>query len=123
MARILIIEDNLDIRENTVEILELDGHHVMVADNGKIGYEVAVEKHPDLILCDIMMPLMNGMEVLQRLKDNANTVEIPFVFFTANTEKKDVQAGLSLGARAYIEKPFDAAELLAVVRKILGTEK
>src|SRR5574337_1985274 len=91
MATILIIEDNSDIRENTTEILELEGHRVETAVDGIAGRAIAREKLPDLILCDIMMPGLNGYDVLLELKNNASTAGIPFIFVTANAEKKSRQ--------------------------------
>lgn len=114
---ILVIEDNEEIRENTVELLELEGFKVRVATDGRSGLESALSDPPHLILCDIMMPELSGHEVLVELKRNGHTAEIPFIFFTANFENRDVNAGMKLGANGYISKPFDANTLLQEIRK------
>lgn len=115
MKRILVIEDNMELRENTVEILQLEGYEVLMADNGTTGAEIAFAEKPDLIFCDIMMPGMDGYTVLYLLGKNRNTMNIPFIFLTARTEKSDVQKGLGLGATNYLIKPFTDAELLSAV--------
>jgi len=120
MKTVLVIEDNLDIRENTCELLELEGYKVLFADNGKTGLILATENKPDIILCDIMMPEANGYEVFDELKDNATTSAIPFIFLTASVEKKDIQAGLDMGANGYIQKPFDPKELFEVISSCIG---
>lgn len=119
MKTILIIEDNRDIRENTVEILQLKGYNVFSASNGKTGLDLAKEILPHVILCDIMMPEMNGYEVLQGLKNNNNTQHIPFVFLTASVERKDVENGLGMGAQGYIRKPFETEELFEIISGLL----
>lgn len=119
MARILIIEDNTDIRENMVEILELEGYEVITAHNGQAGLAVARTEVPDLILCDVMMPVMDGHEVLKALHEHDPGSKIPFVFVTANAEKKEMIAGLEMGAHGYIRKPFEIHELLAEVARCL----
>jgi CheY-like chemotaxis protein len=115
MKTILFLEDNLEIRENTAEILELEGYRVISALNGKIGFEMAKEQKPDLILCDIMMPEMNGYEVFDNLKKIVETSTIPFIFITASAEKSEVQKGLNMGAIGYIRKPFTDNELLETI--------
>lgn len=115
MKNILIIEDNLEVRENTAEILELAGYKVFTAENGKVGVEVAIEEKPDLILCDIMMPVLDGYGVLHLLTKNPETAAIPFIFLTAKAEKSDYQKGMGMGADGYIAKPFDDTELLNAV--------
>lgn len=119
MATILVIEDNLEIRENITEILELESYTIISAINGKKGLELAKEKLPDLILCDIMMPEMNGYEVFNGLKEDVSTRSIPFVFVTASVEKKEIQAGFDMGAAGYIRKPFDNDELLQTIQTCL----
>jgi len=116
MKTILLIEDNDDIRENTCELLELEGHKVILALNGKSGLILATEHLPDLVLCDIMMPEADGYEVFNALKANAATRHIPFIFLTASAEKKDVAAGLQMGASGYIRKPFEPDELFEAIR-------
>lgn len=115
MRKILIIEDNEDIRENLGEILELAGYHSITAENGKTGVELAEKEVPDLIICDIMMPVLDGYGVLHILSKKPKTADIPFIFLTAKTEKSDFRYGMNLGADDYITKPFDKAELLNVI--------
>ena len=115
MQKILVIEDNLDVRENIVEILELSNYEVVEAPNGKEGVKAAKNEHPDLILCDIMMPEMDGYEVLYMLGKDPNTSTIPFIFLTAKSEKSDFRQGMSLGADDYLTKPFDDMELLKAI--------
>lgn len=117
--RILVIEDNLEIRENLAEILELDGYEVMTADDGFDGASKAQKMLPDLILCDIMMPNLDGYGVLHILSRNPETLPIPFIFLTAKAEKADVRRGMSLGADDYIVKPFDETDLLTTVENKL----
>jgi len=115
MKTILLIEDNKDMRENIVEILNLANYDVLATNNGKDGVRLAKEKKPDLIVCDIMMPELDGYEVLYLLSQNASTADIPFIFLTAKTEKKDVRKGMSMGADDYITKPFEGMDLLAAI--------
>jgi CRP/FNR family transcriptional regulator, polysaccharide utilization system transcription regulator len=115
MKRILIIEDNADVRENTAEILELSNYEVITAENGKEGVKLASEALPDLIVCDVMMPELDGFGVLRILTQNPVTAQIPFIFLTAKTEKIDFRKGMSLGADDYITKPFDDVELLNAI--------
>jgi len=119
MKTILLIEDNNDIRENTCELLELDGYRVILAVNGKSGLILALEHRPDLVLCDIMLPEADGYEVFRGLKANAATRSIPFVFLTASAEKKEMAAGLEMGASGYIRKPFDPEELFQTIQQCL----
>lgn len=120
MKTVLLIEDNFEIRENTTELLELEGYAVLEATNGKLGLELAKEKHPDIILCDVMMPEMDGYEVLTQLKKDNNTSGIPFIFLSANTEKKDIQTGMNLGACGYLNKPFTLQELIKELKRCLS---
>jgi CheY-like chemotaxis protein len=120
---ILIIEDNNDIRENLCEMLELKGYGVLVAVNGKIGLDLAKEKKPDIILCDILMPQMDGYNVFTGLKDNPDTMDIPFIFITGSAEKKEIEMGLSIGADGYISKPFDETELFESIERCLSAKK
>ena len=113
--KILIIEDNNDIRESSTEILELAGYKVLQASNGKIGVELAQKHLPDLILCDIMMPELDGYGVLYLLSKNQNTENIPFIFLTAKTERSDMRKGMEMGADDYLTKPFDDIELLNAI--------
>lgn len=115
MKRILLIEDNLDVRETTTEILELAGYHVITASNGKTGVELAQKEKPDLIICDIMMPELDGYGVLHILNKNTETSGIPFIFLTAKTEKTDIRKGMNLGADDYLTKPFNDTDLLNAI--------
>lgn len=112
---ILVIDDNTDIRENTAEILELAGYKTYTAENGKQGVEVAVREKPSVIVCDIMMPELDGYGVLHLLRKNPDTQNIPFIFLTAKTERGDFRKGMEMGADDYITKPFEDIELLNAV--------
>lgn len=115
MKKILLIEDNEDIRNNTAEILELANYKVIIAENGKVGVEKAIQENPDLIICDIMMPVLDGYGVLHTLHKNEKVMNTPFIFLTAKTERNDLRRGMELGADDYITKPFSATELLNAV--------
>jgi CRP/FNR family cyclic AMP-dependent transcriptional regulator len=119
MKKILLIEDNDDIRENTAEILEMSNYHVFTAKDGKEGVEVALREIPDLIICDIMMPELDGYGVLHILQRNNDTRNTPFIFLTAKTERTDFRKGMELGADDYITKPFNGTELLNAVESRL----
>ena len=115
MKKILLIEDNPEVRENTSEILALANYEVLVAENGRIGVELAQREKPDLIICDIMMPELDGYGVLHILSKNEQTGAIPFIFLTAKTEKTDIRKGMNLGADDYLTKPFDDTDLLNAI--------
>lgn len=115
MKSILVIEDNLEVRENIAEILELANYRVLTAANGKQGVEQAKRTIPDLIICDVMMPELDGYGVLHLLAKSEETAVIPFIFLTAKTEKNDIRKGMNLGADDYLTKPFDDVELLDAV--------
>src|ERR1700758_5357272 len=119
MKTILLIEDNKDVRENTTEILELANYKVIQAENGKQGVEEAQKHKPDLIICDIMMPVLDGYGVIHLLNKNAETASIPFIFLTAKSERVDFRKGMEMGADDYITKPFDDTELLRAVESRL----
>ena len=119
MANILLIEDNDDMRENTSEILTLAGHHVETASNGKEGVIKAQLKTPELIICDIMMPELDGYGVLHMLNRDPNTNHIPFIFLTAKADRADVRKGMELGADDYVTKPFSPRELNARIKAVL----
>lgn len=120
MKKILVVEDNTEVRENLAEILELSGYDVLAAEDGTVGVEWALEHQPDLILCDVMMPKLDGFGVLNILSKRSETADIPFVFLTAKAEKSDFRRGMNLGADDYITKPFYKDELLAVVEMRLN---
>lgn len=117
--KILLIEDNADMRENTSEILELADYEVLTASNGKEGVEKAKKELPDLIICDIMMPELDGYGVLFMLSKGADTAKIPFIFLTAKSEKSDFRKGMELGADDYLTKPFEEMELLNAIESRL----
>lgn len=116
---ILVIEDHDDIRESTAEILELAGYTVFTAPEGKTGVEMALEHLPNLVLCDIMMPVMDGYGVLYLLGKNPKTASIPLIFITAKAERADLRKGMEMGADDYITKPFDDMELLNAIESRL----
>jgi CRP-like cAMP-binding protein/DNA-binding NarL/FixJ family response regulator len=115
MKTILLIEDDTDMRENIAEILELASYRVVRAGNGKRGVELARRDPPDLILCDIMMPELDGYGVLLMLSKIPATAEVPFIFLSAKAERSDVRRGMELGADDYLTKPFEESELLNAV--------
>ncbi len=119
MKKILLIEDNTEIRENMSEILELSGYQVFTAPDGKQGVSAAVSNMPDIIICDIMMPVLDGYGVIHMLQKNADTRNIPFIFLTAKAERDEVRKGMSLGADDYITKPFNGTELLNAIESRL----
>lgn len=119
MKRILLIEDNKDVRENTAEILKLSKYHVITAKNGKEGVELAQTEKPDLIICDIMMPILDGYGVLHMLSKSDETSGIPFIFLTAKAERGDFRKGMEMGADDYLTKPFDDVELLNAIESRL----
>jgi len=115
MKTVLIIEDNLEIRENTAEILELTGFRVLSSEDGHHGIALAIDEKPDVILCDIMMPDINGYQVIKELKDNPETSAIPFIYVTASGEKSEIKRAMDMGAYGYIRKPFDPDKLVQLV--------
>lgn len=119
MKKILLIEDNDIIRNNTAELLELSNYRVEVAENGKTGVEKALKNYPDLIICDIMMPVMDGYGVLYAIHKNEALKHTPFIFLTAKTERTDFRKAMDMGADDYISKPFTATELLTAVESRL----
>src|ERR1700741_3326710 len=119
MKKILLIEDNKDIRENTAEILKLAQYDVITARNGKEGVEMAQKEKPDLIICDIMMPVLDGHGALHLLSKNEETSGIPFIFLTAKAERSDFRKGMEMGADDYLTKPFDDVELLNAIESRL----
>ncbi len=112
---ILLIEDDKIVRENTAEILEFADYHVSMANDGKMGVELAKKEIPDLIVCDIMMPKLDGYGVFQILSKNQKFKHIPFIFLTAKTNHSDIRKGMELGADDYITKPFEESELLSAI--------
>jgi len=119
MKKILIIEDNDDIREGTAEMLDLAAYQTFTAKNGKVGVDLAIKHIPDLILCDIMMPELDGYGVLYLLQKNPQTAAIPFIFMTAKAERADMRKGMEMGADDYLTKPFDDVELFNAIESRL----
>lgn len=119
MKKIAVIEDNNEMRENIAEILDLADYNVVTAANGKLGVELVKKELPDLIICDIMMPELDGYGVLYYLSKIPATSAIPFIFLTAKTERTDMRKGMNMGADDYISKPFDEMELLAAIESRL----
>jgi CRP-like cAMP-binding protein/FixJ family two-component response regulator len=115
MRKLLVIDDHDDIRENIAEILALAGYEVFTAENGKRGVETALKETPELVICDIMMPELDGYGVLHLLRKNDATINTPFIFLTAKTERTDFRKGMEMGADDYITKPFDDIELLNAI--------
>ena len=113
--RILVIEDNREVRENIAEILTLSDYTVVTANNGIMGVEAALKEPADLIICDIMMPQLDGYGVLHLLGKHKETRDIPFIFLTAKSEKSDFRKGMEMGADDYLTKPFDGIELLNAI--------
>jgi len=120
MKKILVIEDNTEVRENIIDILLISGYEVLDAPDGKAGVEIALQEKIDLVLCDIMMPVLDGYGVLQLLNNSKESQDIPFIFLTAKSEKSDMLQGMNLGADDFITKPFDGDELLNAIGKRLA---
>ncbi|RYY20887.1 MAG: response regulator, partial [Cytophagaceae bacterium] len=115
MSTILLIEDNQLIRENTAQLLELSGYAVQTAENGELGVQLALATRPDLVVCDIMMPVLDGYGVLQIFNQHPQLLRVPFIFLTAKTDLADQRRGMALGADDYLSKPFKKADLLSAV--------
>lgn len=122
MKKILIIEDQPDVRENIDAILELEGYEVMMAEDGEMGIEMATHHHPDLILCDVMMPKLDGFGVVQALRQNPITSTIPLIFLTAKADRLSLRQGMDLGADDYLTKPFTIDELINAVTARLSKQ-
>lgn len=120
MKTILLIEDDRALRENTEELLELSGYSMITAPNGKIGIQMAKEKLPDIIVCDIMMPEVDGYGVLKDLSSDKSTKHIPFIFLSAKTEHKEIRRGMDLGADDYLTKPFEEEDLINAIESRLA---
>ncbi len=118
--RILVIEDEETVRKNLVRLLDLEGYRVEEAANGAEGVAAALSRKPDLVICDIGMPGLNGFGVLARLRAEPATAGIPFVFLTASAEAQDESTGYKLGADEYVVKPFDTTILTALIRHKLS---
>jgi len=119
MKKILVIEDEPEMRRNLTTILRLEKFRPLSAENGRVGVELAKKENPDLILCDVMMPELDGYGVLAALRAETETVAIPFIFLTAKGEKPEIRAGMNLGADDYLTKPVAKPDLLAAIRSRL----
>lgn len=117
---ILIIEDQAPMRRNIALMLEMEGHETLTAENGKIGLKLALEKRPDLILCDVMMPEMDGYGVVQALREEKSMAAVPFIFLTAKSDSMDHRIGMNFGADDYLTKPIIRDDLLAAVQARLS---
>ncbi|NMG08078.1 hybrid sensor histidine kinase/response regulator [Brasilonema sp. UFV-L1] len=115
MYKILVIEDEISVRQNLLELLTYEDFNVISAENGQIGVKLAQEEIPDLILCDVMMPGLDGYGVLNILRQQPTTATIPLIFLTAKSDKASFRQGMKLGADDYLTKPFTRAELLAAI--------
>lgn len=120
MKTVLLIEDDTALRENTAELLELSDYHVITSPNGKMGIATAIKEKPDIIICDIMMPEVDGYGVLEALSQDRSTNQIPFIFLSAKTEHKEIRKGMDLGADDYLTKPFEEEELLSAIESRLA---
>lgn len=119
MRTILIIEDNLDVRENLEEILEIYGFKSISAENGELGVAAYFKHQPDLIICDIAMPVKNGYEVLEELSTHLKETKTPFMFLTASAQEKEIAKGRASKADAYLVKPYQVDELIEVIKNLL----
>ena len=123
MKKILVIEDEPEMRRNIATILRLEKFHALAAENGRLGVALAKQEKPDLILCDVMMPELDGYAVLQALREDAALVTTPFIFLTAKGEKTDVRSGMNLGADDYLTKPVAKADLLKAIKTRLKRQE
>ncbi len=120
MTKILIIEDEESVRENILDLLEAEGFDTITAANGRIGLQLALYEDPDIVVCDLMLPEIDGYSVLTALREQPFTATMPFIFLTARSSRVDFYQGMDLGADDYLTKPFTRAELLsAVTRRLL----
>lgn len=123
MPTLLVIEDNRVIRENTSELLEMEGYIVIAATNGNDGFRKIKDFRPDLIICDVLMPEMGGLDLLAKLGLHKQLKTIPLIFYSARSEKRDINSAMEMGAYDYIVKPSDLQDLLASIRKCLESRK
>lgn len=123
MSKILIIEDQPQMRRNLAFILEMEQFEVIVAENGRQGIELARQQQPDLIICDVMMPEQDGYAVLQTIRAEKPTANVPFIFLTAKGDKPDVRQGMNLGADDYLTKPVERGDLLTAVQTRLARRR
>lgn len=123
MARILVIEDEAPIRANLLRFLGLEGHELFEAENGQVGLEMARKLRPDLILCDMMMPVLDGVEVLDGLRADPSIARTPFIFLTAGASREQVERGLQHGASAYVTKPFIMGDVRGLIARHLAAKR
>ncbi|NEQ07391.1 MULTISPECIES: response regulator [unclassified Moorena] len=122
MNKILVIEDEIFIRENLIELLEIEGFDAQGAENGVEGVQLVQQEPPDLILCDVMMPELDGYGVLQALRQDPATAKIPFMFLTASADRSNIQKIRELGIHDYILKPFNVDKFLDVISNRLAEQ-
>jgi CheY-like chemotaxis protein len=120
MAKILVIEDEGPIRNNLERLLRAEGYAVVTAENGVLGVRAAARERPDLVLCDVLMPEMDGYGVLAALRQSVETARIPFIFLTASADRADRRLALEHGADEYITKPFKLQDVLAAIKRRLS---
>ena len=118
MKRILLIEDNHSLREEILNVLELEGYEVVTAENGRIGLERLAESVPDLVVCDLMMPDMDGYETIQAIRGNPATQTLPVILLTARDDDTCKAKGMDVGADDYVTKPFKIPDLLRALEAI-----
>ncbi len=119
MKSILVIEDEAPLRESLVDILQFENFTVFEAENGLEGIRVARDRKPDLIICDVAMPELDGFAAVEELRQDPETAAIPVIFLTANTDEDSIRRGVELGAAAYLPKPFTFCELLSAIHALL----
>ncbi len=122
MNKILVIEDEEFIRDNLIELPEIEGFQAIGAENGFVGVQLAKESQPDLILCDVMMPELDGYGVLSALREDSATAAIPFMFLTASADRNNLQKIRSMGMNDYILKPFNIDKFLAAITNRLDSQ-
>ena len=123
MPTVLVIEDEAPLRANLARILSAEGYQVVVAADGDEGVQHVRETRPDAVICDILMPRLDGFGVLAALRSRPETAAIPFIFLTASADKVDLARGLQSGANEYVTKPFKIADLLAAVKRLLPKDE
>jgi|SRR5688572_6137693 len=123
MPTVLVIEDEAPLRANLARILSAEGYQVVVAADGDEGVQRVRETRPDAVICDILMPRLDGFGVLAALRSRPETAAIPFIFLTASADKVDLARGLQSGANEYVTKPFKIVDLLAAVKRLLPKDE
>lgn len=118
--KILVIDDNPDLRDMLTGLLSVKGYTVLTARDGEVGVATAAEEHPDLVICDIAMPNMDGFQVLEKLRDGSETSEIPLLFLTASMTRSEEERVLQANANGFLTKPYNSRDLFEMVEKLLG---